>query len=282
MANRVLISVDCVCDLPRKMWEDLELSVMYFYVKTEEGRFQDIIEVNAENIVEYLAQGKKAHSSSASMEEYRGYFERIRKNHDGPIIHICIARYLSESFEAASKAAGYLENVYVVDSAQLSGGMSLLVLVAAEMAKAGADYELILKEVEMLREKVCTSFVVNSTEHLYINGQISRRVATLCETFSLHPILQLKDSRMGASGICIGNQTRYAKTYIKRMLKNPETIDTNVAFLVSAGCSYEYVNFLKEEIQKIVKFKRLIINTASATITCNCGAGTFGVLFARK
>ena len=55
MANRVLISVDCVCDLPRKMWEDLELSVMYFYVKTEEGRFQDIIEVNAENMVEYLA-----------------------------------------------------------------------------------------------------------------------------------------------------------------------------------------------------------------------------------
>ena len=282
MGNRVLISVDCLCDLPGKKWDELDIRIMYFYVRTEEGRFQDIREINAENIVEYLARGKKVQSGCATMEEYKAHFEKIRKEHKGPIVHICVGKHVSESYNIASKAAENMKDVYIVDSHQLSSGMSLMVLVASEMAKAGADYELILKELELISEKVCTSFIVNSTEHLYINGQISKAVASLCEFFSLHPILQMKDGRLVPAGICVGNERRYARAYIRKMLRKPETIDTNVVFIVNAGCSYEFVNFLKEEVQKKGHWKKIIINSASATISCNCGPGAFGVLFARK
>lgn len=282
MTNRVRISVDCVCDLPRRMWEELELSIMFFYITTEEGRFRDIEEVNSENMVEYLEQGKRAHSRCASAEEYKQHFLNIRKEHDGPIIHICIARYVSGSYDSACEAAENMENVWVVDSGHLSGGMSLMVISAAEMAKAGAGCELILQELEDMRNRVCTSFVVDSTDCLYTNGKISGKIDTFCKTFSLHPVLKLKDSRMGAAGICIGNMKRYARSYIRKVLKHPETIDTDMVFIVNAGCSYEFMSFVKEEIQKRVKWKRLIICSASATVTCNCGAGTFGVLYTRK
>ena len=66
------------------------------------------------------------------------------------------------------------------------------------------------------------------------------------------------------------------------MLKKPESIDPEVVFLISAGCSYEYLESIKKEIQKYIKCQRLIVNTASATVTSNCGPGTFGVLFMRK
>jgi fatty acid-binding protein DegV len=66
------------------------------------------------------------------------------------------------------------------------------------------------------------------------------------------------------------------------MLKNPATIDPETVFIVSAGCSYEFIQFVKAEIQKRVKWQKIIITTASATVTSNCGPGTFGVLFARK
>lgn len=282
MGNNVKISVDCICDLPRKMWNELNLSIMYFYIETEEGRFQDVCELNSECIIEYLNEGKEAKSSSASMEEYKAHFESIKKEHDGPIIHICIAKYVSDSYGSAIEAAKLIDDVYVVDSGHLSGGMSLMILVAAEMAAAGAGYELILKELEKMREKVCSSFIVNTTEHLYRNGKISKTVVKVSNILSLRPVLCLKDSRMVVSDICIGDIRSCAKTYIKKILKDPETIDSETVFLISAGCSFEFMEFVKEEVKKIVKWKKIIVNTASATVTSNCGPGTFGVLFARK
>ena len=77
MGNNVKISVDCICDLPRKMQKELYLSIMYFYIETEEGRFQDIRELNSEAIIEYLEEGKQAKSSSASMKEYKAHFDSI-------------------------------------------------------------------------------------------------------------------------------------------------------------------------------------------------------------
>ncbi|MBQ7954507.1 MAG: DegV family EDD domain-containing protein [Lachnospiraceae bacterium] len=282
MKNKVRISVDCICDLPRKMWDELNLSIMYFYITTEEGRFQDIRELNSDCIIEYLEQGKVAKSGAASVEEYKEHFQKVKKKHGGAIIHISVAQYVSGAYKAATKAAECMEDVYVVDSGQLSGGMSLMILEAAEMAAAGADYELILNEMEVMKKKINTSFIVDSTKYLYRNGQIKKVVMNLCNMFSLHPILRLSNSHMGVSGICMGNSKRCAKAYIKKILKKPETIDTDVVFVVSAGCSYEFINFVKEEIQKRAKWQKIIINTASATITSNCGSGTFGVLFARK
>ena len=157
-----------------------------------------------------------------------------------------------------------------------------MVLAAAEMAAAGADCELILEELESMKEKVCSSFIVDSTEHLYRNGKVSKTVVNISKIFSLRPVLYLKDSRMVVSDICIGDSRNCAKSYIRKILKDSDTINPETVFLISAGCSYEFLIFVKEEIQKRVKWKNIIVNTASATVTSNCGPGTFGILFARK
>lgn len=283
MVSKVRISVDCICDLPRKMWKELDVSMMHFYIMTDEGRFRDIFELNAECMIDYLENGKEAKSSSAPVEEYRTYFLDIRKKfEDTVIIHISAAKHVSESYNSACEAAKTMKDVYVIDSGQLSGGMCFMAMTAAEMAKAGADYELIISELNRMRDKICTSFIVDTTNHLYLNGKINKNVMKICSQFSLHPILKLTDSSMKATSLCIGSPKFYAKTYIRKMVKKPESIDPEVVFLISAGCSYEYLEYIKQEIQKYIKCQRLIVNSASATVTSNCGPGTFGVLFMRK
>lgn len=281
--NKVIISVDCICDLPRKMWQELDVNMMHFYITTEEGRFRDIFELNAECIIDYLEKGKEASSSSAPAEEYKAHFLDLKKRYKNSIIiHISAAKNVSESYNTASEVAKTMEDVYIIDSGQLSGGMCFMAMTASEMAKAGADYELIISELNRMREKISTSFIVDNTSHLYRNGKIKKNVMKICTMFSLHPILKLTDSSMKAASLCIGKPNFYAKTYVRKMLKKPESIDPEVVFLISAGCSYEYLESIKKEIQKYIKCQRLIVNTASATVTSNCGPGTFGVLFMRK
>lgn len=282
MNPKVKISVDCICDLPRKLQNELNISIMYFYIQTEEGRFQDIAEVNSKGIIEYLEQGKQVRTSIASLEEYEEYFKSIKEECNVPIIHICAAKYVSHSYEVALQATQQIDDIYIIDSGQLSGGISIMALTAAEMAAAGADYELILKELEIMKDKVCTSFVVDTTQYLYRNQKVNKFIVRLCDIFPLHPILELVDSKMCISGVCIGEMKYNIKGYVRRILKKPQTIDTDIVFIISAGCSTEFIEAIKEEVKKKVNWKQIIVNSSSATVSSNCGPGSFGVLFMRK
>ena len=139
MSNRVLISADCVCDIPVDMAEEMNVSLMYYYIITEEGKFRDMTEIRTEQVLEYMElDGKKAHSTAAKTEDYREYFAGLRKKTENPIIHLCMSQKLSRGYGRAVDAAKSFSNIYVVDSRHISGGMGHLVFRAAEMANAGA------------------------------------------------------------------------------------------------------------------------------------------------
>ncbi len=281
--DTVMITTDCVCDLTADLQERYQIPVMYYYVQTEEARFQDTREMNSDDLIEYIEkQGKKVYSSCAPVEEYRDFFEMHRRKTNAPIIHICMAQYVSDAYKTAREAAKDDAQIYVVDSGHLSGGMALMVLTAADMAKRGATCEIILKELAHMKEKVSTSFIVDSVECLQRNGRIGKRIATLCEVLSLHPILRLSGSHMGPAGLCIGSQRRFARAYLRWALRRREEIVPDMVFLITAGGSYEFRQFLLEEIKKRIPVKTVVVNKASATISCNCGSGAFGVLFLRK
>lgn len=281
--DMVLVSTDCVCDLTKELRERYRIPIMHYYVQTEEARFQDTREMTSDDLIEYIEKdGKKAYSSCASVEEYQNFFSGMRKEHTGPILHICMAKHVSDAFRTATEAAREMEQVYVVDSGHLSGGMGILVLTAADMARRGAPCEVILEELACIREKVSTSFIVNSTECLYRNGKIGKNVAAICNLFSLHPILKLSGSHMKPAGVCIGNRRRFARGYLHWALKRKKEIVPDVVFLITAGCSYEFQQFLKKEIERRVPWRTVIVNKASATISCNCGSGAFGVLFLQR
>lgn len=280
--SMVMVSTDCVCDIPAPYQKKYDIKMMYYYIQTEEGRFQDISEVSSNNLLEYLREGKKAYSSSAPKEEYEMFFKTLREKHSGPIIHICMAQHVSIAYEVASEAAVNFEDIYVVDSGHLSGGMAILVLMAADMAQRGASCELILEELRRVRENVSSSFSVSSTESLYRNGRIGKNVFRLCNALLVHPVLNLHDSKMTPSWVCLGKQKTFAKAYLRWALRKKKAINTEIVFLITAGCSYEFQEFLKAEMLKRVPFKKVIVNNASGTICCNCGDGAFGVLFVRE
>lgn len=282
-SRTTIITTDCVCDLPSELIEKYKIPMMYYYITTEAARFQDTYEMTSGDLIEYIEKdGKRAHSSCSSKEEYLQFFTELRASTDKPIIHICMARGVSSAFEFATKAAEGIEQVYVVDSGHLSGGMGIMVLTAAEMSERGAVCEVILAELEKIKAQISTSFIVNSTECLALNGKMDEKLAKFCDFFRLHPILALKDSEMKVAGVGFGNMQRYARYYIRKTLRKRDKIVTDIGFLITAGCSYEFQEFLKEEMSQKADWQKIIVNAASATISCNCGSGAFGILFMEK
>lgn len=283
MVNKVVVSTDCVCDLPQELVDKYSIPIMYYYIQVGDARFQDINEINSDCVLEYLLGGTKEISTTcASVEEYVEFFQKISENDRKTVIHISIADHVSMGYTYASEAAKAFANVLVVDSGKLSGAMGLFVLVAADLAQKGATKDIILQKLQGLGERINCSFMMRSAQCREYNQKLNKVLIGLLETMSLHPIITMKNSNFSFAGLCFGNKYRRTVRYINRRLRNKEKISDEVLFIMLAGCDYDVRKRIEEEVKKQVDWKHVYVLRASATISCNSGAGTFGLAFFNK
>lgn len=169
------------------------------------------------------------------------------------------------------------------DSGSLSSGTGLVVLAAKAMVDGGqTDTDVIIRELEKVRPKVSTSFIMDTTEYLYRGGRMPETIYKMCNAFLLHPVIELDKSSMSTGGIIVGNRARYRRRYIEKTLKNPSEIDTSELFITYVGLKSSEIEEIKEEVLKKVPFEKIYVQKATTAISINCGPGTFGLLFKRK
>ncbi len=277
--RKVRVTTDCVCDLPKEWMERFDIKNMYYYVYTKEGRFCDVSEISSDNLLKYLENEENtARSASASVEEYESFFAEALRDSE-KVIHISMASRSSEGYEKASMAADGFDNVTVVDSGHLSSGMGIMVLHAAKMAQDGHSVEEICSELNELKDRVSTTFILSTPDNLYRNGRMSKGVRNLCRALNLHPVLHLSQSKIKLQEIIIGKREKAYKKYIKEQLQDKKKVDQSILFLTYAGCSVKQLKEIQKEINKYSNFEYIQLQKASATISSNCGIGAFGLLF---
>jgi len=278
----VMISTDSVCDIPEYLTEKHQIAVMPYRVITEGGEFLDGVEAETEGILSYIgARGKRARSQAPEAADYEEFFaEQLTKAQY--IIHITMAQNASRGYANALEASRTFDNVIVVDSGHLSSGMGLMVLRAAEYAAEGLAAEEIAIELKRMRQKVRTSFIVDSTEYLARSGRISSKVNTVCEMFMLHPVIVLKNSSMKVGAIRMGTKDYARRKYITSTLNVMGEIDKKILFITYTGMKREELKEIEEQVKEKVTFENIIHQKASPTISSNCGPGSFGLLFMLK
>ncbi len=280
--RKIAITADCICDLPKELLEKYQIELMYCYVHTNGGRFCDISEISSDSLLEYLkTEGNYAHSSTAPPSEYEYFFADMLGKAE-QIIHITATSDLSGAYPYALQASKSFDNVTVVDSGQISSGHGLMVLFAAKMAEEGKSVDDILKAMKKFGNRICSNFLVPTTDALHRNGKVSGLVHKACRLLKLHPVLYMSKNRLKVWHIEIGKMRKVNRKYVKKLLRHGDHIDSNILFLTYAGCSIDQLNTLLEEVKQYIEFKNIYIQKASATVSSNCGVGTFGLMFIRK
>jgi DegV family protein with EDD domain len=107
-------------------------------------------------------------------------------------IHLS-ARY-SAMYNAArlgAEAAKDSVHVVPVDSGQISLGMGLIAIAAAEAARRGASLTEVLRIIDDLRRRTHVLAIVNTLEHLRRSGRASQIVALLGDLLRIKPILHV-------------------------------------------------------------------------------------------
>lgn len=280
--RKVAITADCICDLPKDLLERFKIRLMYCYVHTGEGRFCDLFEISSDSLLAYLeTEGNQAHSSTADPSEYEYFFAETLTEAEH-VLHITATADLSGAYPNASQAAGSFDNVTILDSGHISSGHGLMVLYAAMLAEEGKTVPEICKALETYKERVFSNFLVPSTATLHRCGKVSGAVHKLCTILNFHPVLAMSKNRLKLWRIETGNMHRATRQYVKKLLSHSAQIDSRLLFLTYAGCSVAQIDEILSIVERYVKFDKIVLQKASATVSSNCGIGTFGLMFVRK
>lgn len=279
----ILITTDSVCDLPVDIIEKYNIKVCSYFVRTNDARLIDGVEIGTDDLMVYLDdKGHYAKSESPLESDYINFFSKYTHSAD-KILHITMGRNTSSGYERATEAAKHFKNVVVFDSMHLSSAMGLVVIKAAKLAQGKYS----LNEIVQILEEYCkkyvyTSFVVKSTEQLYNGGRLSKPVKVICDRCLLHPVLKMKDSRIALKNTFVGQWKSVVKKYIRDTLHSTWNIDKDIIFVTYVDWEKKDLKFIETEIRKLCDFKKIVFVKASASISCNCGPGSFGILFAKK
>ena len=280
---KVKILADSTCDLSRELIDKFHIGIIPLTVCFDEYACKDGVEITPQDIYDYVDKnGTLPKTSAVNITDYYEVFRFWHENGCG-VIHISLGAKFSSSCQNARLAANEFDDVFVLNSDNLSTGQGLLVLRAAELAEKGLSakeiYQMLLIDVE----KVEASFVIDSLDYLYKGGRCSALAMFGANLMKLKPCINVTNGRMEPGKKYKGHIEKVIPQYVEDRLKDRKDLNTDRIFITHTTCSKECVDEVKTLIKRLVPdFNEIIETTAGSTITSHCGPNTLGILFMRK
>ncbi len=274
----IKITADSTCDLPQALLEKYQITIVPLYVNLDGVVHRDGVDIVPEQIFDHVAAG--GNLPTTNIADYTEIFAPLSAQYDA-VIHINISQDFSSCHQNAVLAAGEFENVFVVDSRNLSCGHGFVVLEAALAAARGEKVEDILPYLERLTARVDTTFVVDKLDYLAKGGRCSAVAALGANLLKLKPCIQVSDGKMGVAKKYRGNWDKVLLDYVKERVSAPTGINRDRIFLVYTRCDQGVVESVRAALVGY-GFQDIYEATAGCTISSHCGPNTLGIIFLRN
>ncbi|MCR5701665.1 MAG: DegV family EDD domain-containing protein [Lachnospiraceae bacterium] len=276
----VVITTESVADIPKSLLKKHNIAVIPYLVETEAGLFEDGFEIESHGLISYMNRDNNlAWTKAPSVDEHEAFFaEQLAKANN--VIHMSISKKVNNSgCEIAMEAAGIFENVTVFDTGNLSSGQGIMVLEACRMAEEGMPVDKILANLERMKSKIHSNFIVDNMDYLAKSGQVGEYLSSIAKAFNVHPVMLLHNGKMSVGGFYFGSRERAWRKYINRMVNKMSTADKKYLFVTYVGLSQKDIEEIRSIIANRLNFENVYFQKASPAIAVNCGPETFGLLY---
>ncbi len=279
---RVKIISDSTCDLSPELLERYDIAITPLCVIKDGKEFHDGVDITPADIFTHVDGGGELCSTAAvSQFEYTQMFTRYAKEYD-EVVQINIGSNFSCCYQNACLAAQEFDNVFVVDSGNLSTGQGLLVVAAAKLAQQGVSGIEIAERVRALAPKVEASFLIERLDYMRKGGRCSAVAALGANLLNLKPCIEVREGKMGVCKKYRGSFEKCIRQYVKERLDGRTDIAGDLAFITHPACQKNVVDAAMEEAARYGAFDEVIETRAGCTVSCHCGPDTLGILFVRK
>ena len=281
----IKIMSDSTCDLSPELLIKYDVTILPLHVLMGDKEYIDGINITPDEIYEWSDSVKETPKTSAvgiedAINEFKRYTDRGYE-----IIVFSISDDMSTTgnvFRLAAEELGMQDKIHVVNSANLSTGVGHLVVEASILAKAGKSADEILEYLENIKDKVRSSFVIDTLVYLARGGRCSSVAALAGGLLKIHPKIVVANGKMEATKKYRGSIDRAILNYVKDMESELYNAKEDRVFITHSGCDKEVIDQVYEYLKGLNHFKEILVTRAGSVISSHCGPGTLGVLFIDK
>lgn len=278
----VKIISDSTCDLSRELIERYDIQVLPLHIILGEKDYEDGRGMSPDDIYRWSDENRASPKTAAvSMEEAVAVL-RPCVEAGQEVVCFTIASGMSSTYNVMCMAAEQLDaahQVTVIDSKNLSTGVGLQVIEAAEMARKGASMAEIAAHIRSLQPQVRASFVVDTLTYLHRGGRCGGLAAMMGGALRLHPRIAVTDGKMAAGKKYRGKMEHVIRNYVADMEAELRTARPERVFITHSGCEQAVIDAVRAQLSALNHFDEIHVTRAGGVISSHCGPGTLGVLF---
>lgn len=281
--SKILISTDSTADLSEQLLKQNKIEVFSLTIVRDSESLRDGIDIKTPDIFEFKEKtGRLTTTSAGNIADYEEFFLHHLKEYD-EIIHFTISSDMSSSYANAKLGAEEMDNVYVIDSRNLSTGIGLQVLKACDLRDSGKSAKEIVEYIGSIADKVRASFVLDTLDYMKKGGRCSSVVALGANLLKLKPCIEVHNGKMDVAKKYRGKISAVYTEYVKEQLPDKSKLDTKRVF-VTHTCldNPQDVKEVVELVKSMNLFDEVYETVAGCSVSVHCGPGTLGVLFIEK
>lgn len=200
----VRIVTDSACDLPQDVCDELGIEVVSLTIRFGNEEFVDRKELDTASFWRKLESASVLPETAApSVGAFEECFSRLAGSGADGIVCINLSSAMSATMQSAQVASKSLDGqvpIAVLDSKSVSMGIGLLVMLAAERARAGDDVDTIVRAVEDRRDRQHLFATLDTLEYLRKGGRIGGAQALLGSMLSIKPLIKVEDGKVEQAG----------------------------------------------------------------------------------
>ena len=276
----IKILSDSTCDLSPELVKKYDIGIIPLYVRLGEKEFRDGVDITPDDIYKWSDETEKTPGTAAP--SVTDIIDALHKYDADDFIIFTISASMSACYSNCMLAAeelGMEEHIHVINSQNLSTGIGLLIIEAAQMAESGKSAAEVVDYIEKLRPQVRASFVVDTLTYLYRGGRCSGIAAYFGNALKLHPRIAVVGGGMRPENKYRGLAKKYISDYVKDMEDALKSAKTERVFITHSGCDEEIVSMVRQYLTELGRFDEILETRAGSVVSSHCGPGTLGVLF---
>ena len=203
----IRIITDSASDFELSEAEKLNVTVLPMQIQFGNASFLDRYEITADTFYQKLIETDALPSTSQiNPYTFEAEYRKIHSAGDSAVV-ILVGSDLSGTYPNAVLAAADYDNIYVIDSKNVTVGEQCLVRLAVQLRDAGTGASEIADILIQKRENVTILALLNTLEYLKKGGRISAAAAAVGNLLVIKPVITLQDGKIAVIGKARGSKS---------------------------------------------------------------------------
>lgn len=275
--EKIKIITDSTCDLNKEVIEKYDIEVIPLIVNFGEESYLDGVNIDIREFLRRINEGD-TFPTTAGINPHR-FYEIYKKYLDEgyKIISIHLSSKMSGTYQSACIAKEMLEsnNITVIDSLNVTAGLGLLVIKAAELKEKGHSIDEIERTLKETIPHVKSGYVFVSLDNLVKGGRLSKTVGAIGNLLNIKLILASVDGKME-----VLDKVRGTKKAIKTILNYLDKLNNQEPSILLHIDNKDILPALQEELTS--RRVNYIECEVGCVVGTHAGPNACGIAFIEK